>query len=182
MYHMPKTGYHAMAKEYVQDSITNQAIHPSTDTDEWLGHGVYFFQYISDARWWTTLNRFKGRETAILQAALTYTSDQLLDLDNPDERIKLERFYKTFTSKNAKSNNPVSFLGKKKLSREERWCLACNLFRSVNPNIGIIIYTFPRCKQEQKNQLSPFLLFPHTQRQICVSDDSIISDIQEVPT
>lgn len=164
-------GYHGLPREYVAGSISSQTIHESTKNNEWLGRGVYFFQYLDHAKWWITHERYKGRETAILQAQLTYSDEQLLDLDNPSERKSLDDFFRSVLSQPELLHDKLSLPDNPTM--KQKWCFACNFIRLLKPEIGIIIYTFPR-PQEKSN------LYPSNQRQICVSQNSIISDIKEV--
>ena len=60
------------------------------------------------------------------------------------------------------------------LDEKSRWCFACNLIRDLCPEIGIIVKTFPL-----KYSVSECIQFPCVQRQICVSDHSIITCIKE---
>ena len=54
----------------------------------------------------------------------------------------------------------------------KKWCFACNLIKSLDTRLGIITYTFPRGKKFQYSG------FSSNQRQACVSDHSIISEIK----
>lgn len=166
-------GYHGLPHEYVSESIAQQAIHPSTKDNEWLGHGVYFFKYISDAKWWLSHDRYIHRTTAILRALLTYTSEQLLDLDDPAERERLEFFYNNAVQRQAEAGESIKLLENPSL--HQKWCFVCNLIRAFQPKIGVIIYTFPAKDNASHNEL-----FPGNRCQICVSDQSIISEIKEV--
>ena len=167
-------GYHGTTKEYADRIINENCFLDSCKDNEWLGHGVYFFQYISHAKWWVSRRRFSGKETAIVQALLSFYDDQLLDLDDPDARKKLFDIYKVATVKMEDSDHPVRI--DYKWSQEQRWCFACNFIRRIDPSIGIIIYTF--LQPSHKENVT--LLYQDTQRQICVSDHSIISKISKV--
>ena len=161
-------GFHGLPREYVAISIEQQAIHQSTKDYEWLGHGVYFFKYIDDAKWWVSHKRYKDRETAILQATLTYSSSQLLDLDDPKEQ---ETITKVFLEAIQRADDSIKL--SETATTYQKWCFACNLIRTMQPQIGIIIFTFP-VEQKKEN-----VLFPKNRCQICVSDESIISNIRE---
>lgn len=168
-----KTGYHGLPREYVLDTISQQRMHESMKDNEWLGRGVYFFQYIAHAKWWISQKRYIGRETAILKASLTYTDKQLLNLDDPEEKRKLEVIFAEVISKRDKNDDPFFLI--EKPSKYQKWCFACNTIRKICPEIGIITYTFNF--DIDYGQPS---VFPGNQRQMCVSDQTIISDIQEV--
>ena len=61
------------------------------------------------------------------------------------------------------------------LSLQERMFTSCEIIRQLQPNIGIIMYTF---QANSKNK--PLSGYERNNKQICVSNHSIISDIKEV--
>ena len=168
-----KIGYHGLPREYVKKTLATQQMHESKKDNEWLGKGVYFFEYLAHAKWWVTHTRFEGRETAILQALLSYNENQLLDLDDPEESRKINRLFSEIVSKRDVIANPFFLI--EQPTDHQKCCFICNVVRKLNPEIGIIIYTFP-CDIDHNNSS----VFQSNQRQICVSDHSIISDIKEV--
>lgn len=133
---------------------------------------MYFFAYLAHAEWWVTHERYKNRKTAILQAQLTYTDEQLLDLDDPEEIRKINLIFQEAVSKR---DHREPFFMIENPKKEQKQCFACNLIRKICPEIGIIVHTFP--KDIDHNKIS---LYRGNERQMCVSKQSIISDIKEV--
>lgn len=165
-------GYHGTTLKRAKAILHDQKFLDSTKENEWLGKGVYFFEYDSHAKWWITTPRYEKVETRILQATLEYTDSQLIDLDDPSQMEMLDDIMREATGRlNEADINIKSNISKCTLSKQ--WCLACNLIKQLNPQKGIVIYTFPR------SYTYPYSCFPANQRQICVSDHSIIRDIKE---
>ncbi len=162
------TGYHGTTQGISQTILSEQRFKESTRSNDWLGTGAYFFAYKQHAEQWTTHGRYNGMSTAVLEADLEYTQDQLLDLDDPQRLADVEEVVKEAISLSTSSNNPTTAHLK---SEQEKWCFACNLFRSLYPKIGITIYTFPQ-------KVMPYSRLRINQRQICVSDPSIITGIR----
>ena len=119
------TGYHGTTRTNAEKILQEQRFINSTKANEWLGDGVYFFAYRSDAEWWVKANRYKNQKTEILKAELC----------------------------------------------DKKLCWGCNVMKKLFPEIGIIIYTF-----HKKNQYQ-YIPLRTNQRQICVSDHSIIKHI-----
>lgn len=171
------TGYHGTSREAADQILESKIFNNSSRKYEWLGNGVYFFKYYDHAKKWITHDRFISHKTAILQALLTYSDDQLLDLDDPSAHELFEQVVKEMLEKTDFLDKPYGFVnGRPKSDKElqHRRCIACNYFRQIFPEIGIIMYTFPMSKRHTSCNL-----YPYNQCQICVYDRSIISDIKE---
>lgn len=162
------TGYHGTTQSSSQTILAEQQFKESTRSNDWLGTGAYFFAYKEHAQQWTSHSRYNGIPTTILEADLEYTQEQLLDLDDPQRLADVEEVVKEAISLSTSSDNPTTAHLK---SEQETWCFACNLFRSLVPEIGITIYTFSR-------KVMPYSRLRINQRQICVSDPSIITGIR----
>lgn len=168
------SGYHGTTRVNADNIIAEQHFNESNRDNEWLGSGVYFFAYKWHAEWWTTHKRYSGKPTAVLVADLRYTDDQLLDLDDPYVLNSVNRIVNEAISIAKKTGLPlgnVDFRGKK---YDERGNFSCNLMREMNPKLGIIMYTFdPQCGRGISG-------YSQNQKQICVSDKTIIRDIRRI--
>lgn len=167
------TGYHGTTRTNAEKILQEQSFINSTKVNEWLGDGVYFFAYRSDAEWWVKANRYKNQKTEILKAELAYTKEQLLDLDNSQQLLDMEKFLQNYVQ--LQSQRPdISSEISSDISTEpwdKKLCWGCNVMKKLFPEIGIIIYTFHKKNQYQYTPLRT------NQRQICVSDHSIIKHI-----
>lgn len=165
-------GYHGTTQANAEKILQEQRFINSTKNNEWLGDGVYFFAYQNDAEWWIKANRFKNQKTEILKADLEYTDKQLLDLDDREQLDRVETILLYFIKENNfEFNNGVDLSSE---SWDKQICWACNLIKKISPEIGIIIYTFLGKKHYK------YLPVSATQRQICVSDHSIIRNISRI--
>lgn len=159
-----KSVYHGTSFEAAANIRKERRFRPSEEDDDWLGSGVYFFRYRGHARSWT-----KGRGD-VVTATLEYDDRELLDLDDPDQWELLNQeimgLMETMTSK-SKIRPGV------KNGKQIRWCMSCNLYRKLHPEIGVISYTFPR-----RNPPPGPSGFPSNARQICVSKQQLITAIE----
>lgn len=167
-------GYHGTTRVNADKIISEQHFNESSRDSDWLGMGVYFFAYKWHADWWITHPRYSGEEMAVLVADLQYTNEQHLDLDDPATLMAVNRIVAKAIEKAKEAGENignVDFSGKK---NDKRWCFACNLMRKINPQLGIITYTFhPGCRPGVSG-------YSQNQKQICVSDHSIIRDIKRI--
>lgn len=164
------TGYHGTLK--------NRAVHicmvgfnPSTKENEWLGHGVYFFEKFNYAKKWaiSEANRQNSEHQCpvVLIAEIHVPVQSFLDLDNVDVmqtfRNELKRLY-SLTFQGGQRGAP-QFNNKK-----EARCFFCNLYTKVHPEIKVLAFTFIRdiCYDEYG------FPYPYGQRQLCVIDNSCI--------
>lgn len=172
MYKVQTTGYHSTTCENAEKILSEQHFIESRKNNEWLGNGVYFFAYMADADWWRKQKRFDSKSTEILSADLEYTNIQLLDLDDTEQLEKMERIVKKFAKLDGNTYIRAANLSMKK--RAYQLCWACNLMKKIAPEIGILMYTFRR------KYMCKCSLFEANQKQICVSDQSIIKSIKKV--
>lgn len=167
-------GYHGTTRVNADNIIAEQHFNESNRDYEWLGTGVYFFAYRWHAEWWITHPRYNGKDTAILVADLQYTDDQHLDLDDPailESVNKIVREAISIAKKSGKHLGNVDFSGQK---YDRRWNFSCNLMREMNPKLGIITYTFdPGCRPGVSG-------YTQNQKQICVSEHTIIRNIRRI--
>jgi len=163
-------GYHGTKLTNANKILLEQRFIDSKRNIDWLGTGVYFFSYKNHADWWVRAPRYKGQETQILVADLEYTEEQLLDLDDPSQLQEMESIVKEIVHMDKSFTKSANI---SKAHMYEQYCWACNLIKSYVPEIGIIIYTFPQ------GRVCQYVGFKQNQRQICVSDHSIIGKIKK---
>ena len=164
-------GYHGTTQDNASSILAENLFRKSKRKNDWLGTGIYFFEHKAHAIWWTTHSRFNGKETAIIEVLLEFIDNQLLDLDDPAQLQELDNLVRLYFEK---ANHSEPTTKPNFASDAERWCFACNLIKQADPTIAIIRYTFPVGKRNYFSGFSP------TQRQICVSDDSVIKCIEKV--
>ena len=156
--------YHGTSAVNATRIRSEQRFIRSETEHEWLGHGIYFFAYRADAVQWIQIKHFRGGQVVIAQ--LEYDDAELLDLDDPTQLNAVNDELKQLFD--ATQDNITV---KQYQDRWKRWCWACNTYRDIYPEIGIIVYTF-----QKGGPLEPSL-FRTNQRQICVSKEHIITAI-----
>ena len=167
-------GYHGTTLKNVERIMDEQRFVDSSKDNEWLGKGVYFFAYLNHAKWWVSVGRLKNIEAGILRATLEYSEEQLLDLDDPAQLERVEEAIKELIRSANDSNDDIGQVDLEGLTEKQKWNFVCNAFRQICPEIGITIYTF------MANRRFETIGYQQTQRQICVSDHSIICGIERV--
>ncbi|HCW8851562.1 TPA: hypothetical protein OYK20_002598, partial [Staphylococcus aureus] len=81
-------GYHGTTKSAANLIIKNSTFNKSSKVNEWLGHGVYFYELIEKAQWWSK----NKNEPVIIEAPISVQEDKLVNLDKPSEEDKFGSF------------------------------------------------------------------------------------------
>ena len=167
-------GYHGTTDTAAASIISQNKFYTSHKSTEWLGAGTYFFAHKAYATRWAIQEASKpkhfGCSPAVVSAKLTYNEEQLLDLDDPEQRNQVNELIKEFISITASvENSPKADM--LRAEQWEKWCFGCNLYRRMRPGIAITSFTF--LVRDNPNG------FPDTQRQFCVSDPAIILNIKK---
>lgn len=167
------SGYHGTIQIRANAILKEKKFHPSSKDTEWLGRGIYFFPYVWHAKKWAEQESRRTHKTnrfaVVLKASLLYGNSQMCDLDDPDMLSRVNEFVAATIQK---SGITVNF---STLEKRKKWCLACNIYRKYHPEIAITSYTFiVNVKRDT------YIGLRETQRQLCVSDDTIIHDIQRL--
>lgn len=167
-------GYHGTTRAQALRMV-NERFFPNSDRkNEWLGKGIYFFAYKEHASWWISHSRYVGQETAIVVADLRYTKEQLLDLDDPAQLQILDDIVREAVEFSDRSKDST---GAEIKTKQQNWCFACNLIKQLCPEIGIIMYTF---RDSGKRSYYTYSRLTGNQKQICVSEHSIITNVKIV--
>lgn len=160
-------GYHGTTVEAAKDIVKTQEVWDSTENNEWLGKGAYFFAYPRHATLWIKHeNKLPGD---IVEAQLEFDEQQWLDLDDPAQMDKMNHDLVALYRKI--SPQITIMLPKDPKELWKVWCWACDTYRGLHKEVGIISYTFPQKK------FSPASGYHSNERQICVSDHSIIKSL-----
>lgn len=161
-----QTAYHGTSVAAAANIRKEQHFRNSEKDNEWLGSGVYFFRYKGHAQRWI---KNRGLEPGdVLTVTLEYDDRELLDLDDPDQLEAVNREMMPLINKMRLSGG---IKPGKRYGKWLHWCLVCNLYRKLHPEVGIIIYTFAQKKEPGASR------FPSNERQICVSRHKIITQI-----
>ena len=86
-------GYHGTTKSAANLIIKNSTFNKSSKVNEWLGHGVYFYELIEKAQWWSK----NKNEPVIIEAPISVQEDKLVNLDKPSEEDKFGSFIQSIS-------------------------------------------------------------------------------------
>ena len=79
-YHRTIVGYHGTRRPTAKALVDGAAFTASTNDDDWLGHGIYFWEYAPQQAWWWARRRYGG-EAAVVGAMIHL--GRCLDLLDP---------------------------------------------------------------------------------------------------
>lgn len=160
------TGYHGTSKNHGDQIVREQNIYPSTKKTEWLGNGIYFWAYHSDAVWWGKKESQKlqnaGYGPVVLFSTLAVEEERYLDLDDSAQYEKFCAEVDEFL----RSADGLSFK-----STFEARCYLSNYYAEVH-GIDLLAYTFS--KRNYSNSYFDQL----NRRQYCVKNKEIIQSIE----
>ena len=86
-----RTGYHGTDITCGDTILSSNKFLVSRDDEEWLGDGVYFFQYPADAKWWCSSIKILT-DYYVLVAPLESDLNYVFDLDNPEDIIHFQEY------------------------------------------------------------------------------------------
>ena len=163
-------GYHGTSESSANLILQQNCFHPSETSHEWLGKGVYFFEDRNHAIGWANIRskREHSGNAVVIAADISCNEGEIFDLDMPQNVIELENFYKQ-SLKFFKEGAPQF-----KNVHEVR-CFWSDYYKETHPNIKVMAYTFESTEHV-------FAGFAIKQRQLCVKDHSVISNIRKVYT
>lgn len=164
------TGYHGTSQSCASSILTDKHFRESASKREWLGAGVYFFEDRNHAIGWANIRSQKrGEEYAVVIAAdIQYRRDEMFDLDIPENIALIDRC----VSQELRSGRFVNGSPQFK-SDDELRCFSVNFYRAMHPEIKVVAYTFDSTQRVTAG-------FHIKQRQLCVNDQSIISNIRSI--
>lgn len=87
-YHRTIIGYHGTHRRAAQRLVDGESFSPSNNRDDWLGHGIYFWEYGPQQAWWWAKRRY-GDDAAVVGAMIQL--GLCLDLLDPANAEKLRR-------------------------------------------------------------------------------------------
>lgn len=79
-YNRTVVGYHGTTRDAADTMVNGSPIAPSTNDDDWLGHGVYFWEHAPKQAWWWAQRRY-GKRAAVVGAMIRL--GRCLDLLDP---------------------------------------------------------------------------------------------------
>jgi hypothetical protein len=89
-YHRIIVGYHGTSRTVADRIVREQRFVPSKNKHDWLGHGVYFWEYAPKQAWWWAQRRY-GVDAAVVASMLRLGN--CLDLLDPENSAQLKKFH-----------------------------------------------------------------------------------------
>jgi hypothetical protein len=122
-YHRTIIGYHGTDAGSADRLVTGAPFHRSDSDDEWLGHGIYFWEYAPKQAWWwaETFKRFE--HPAVIGAVIRLGN--CLDILDPKNVDILKEFHASMISDLQQKGSEVPRNG-----RQHRY-LDCAVFNHV---------------------------------------------------
>lgn len=156
--------YHGTSLSAAESIWKEQHFNESTSDTEWLGCGVYFFAYKESAELWINRQYRRLYPGRVITVQLEYNDEDMLDLDDPAQLANLNSELKRVQDRMEKVlSAPI-------VDYYKRWCLGCNWYTKLHPEIGIISYTFHRSADKVSG-------FQSNEKQLCVKNHEIITCI-----
>jgi hypothetical protein len=79
-------GYHGTRRDTAARLVDGAPFDASTNDDDWLGHGIYFWEYAPQQAWWWARRRYGVQDAAVIGAVIRL--GRCLDLLDPrNERL-----------------------------------------------------------------------------------------------
>jgi hypothetical protein len=120
-YHRTIVAYHGTTVSEADRLVDGQAFKPSSKPTEWLGHGVYFWEYAPKQAWWWAREVRKHSEPAVVGAMIRLGN--CLDLLDPENVRILRRAYDDIVPQWMEAKKPVP---RNVLSRKGMDCAILN--------------------------------------------------------
>lgn len=137
-----KTAYHTTAKDRAESILKNKFFYESTQTNEWLGSGIYFWDDIDDAKWWRSNVKGVPRDkTVMIEVYLKCKYSEYRDLNIKENMKEFEAICEEVI------NNKFFRLGT--LSEVELRNFYCNYYKR-KLGIKLLEYNFRRDKEFNK--------------------------------
>ena len=68
-YHRTVIAFHGTNRDTARQLVAGKAFDASTNDDDWLGHGIYFWEYAPQQAWWWAQRRY-GEDAAVVGAII----------------------------------------------------------------------------------------------------------------
>ncbi len=89
-YNRTIVGYHRTSKTRAEQIVRNQSFNPSKDRDDWLGHGMYFWEHAPTQAWWWAKRKHKA-DAAVVASMIRLGN--CLDMLDPENGKLLREFH-----------------------------------------------------------------------------------------
>lgn len=164
-------GFHSTSEHSANNIIEDIFKINTKRKNEWLGYGIYFFKYKSDAQSWGKNTYYCNPNPVIIECEFEIEEDKFLDLDDPEKKNTYEEYFNEILSVLTTNNKSLVFRDK-----EEAMCFGLNLYKKEY-SIDAIQYTFKNSRTKKamgykSNEMS----YTYNEVQFCITrNDCIIN-------
>ncbi|QPT00137.1 hypothetical protein I6G41_03495 [Staphylococcus equorum] len=152
-------GYHGTTQKAANLIMENSSFNKSSKKNEWLGHGVYFYDLFEKAQWWCE----NKNEPVIIETPISVQENKLVNLDKPSEEDKFGEFIRFMERQEGfvfDSNETI------------RRCQMMTVYMQY-VEAQVIIGTLLSTNKKYKNEFKR-IGYARTEKQICVHDTACI--------
>lgn len=103
-YHRTVIAYHGTRMSTARSLVAGREFEASTNDDDWLGHGIYFWEYAPQQAWWWARQRY-GADAAVVGAIIRL--GQCFDLFDPANAELLAEAYASLCRTLREINQPI---------------------------------------------------------------------------
>ncbi|UXR71071.1 hypothetical protein [Staphylococcus sp. IVB6240] len=153
-------GYHGTSREAANLITQNKCFKKSKKEDEWLGHGVYFYELIEKAKWWSE----KKKDPVVIETPITVSEEKFINFDLPSAEDELGNFIIEIQKDDAFLFSDYEM---------ERRCQTFNMYAGTM-GAQVAKATFQSTNKLHKKQFKK-IGYIRTEVQICVYDTDCIS-------
>lgn len=164
-------GFHATSKINADNIIEDGFIINKERKNDWLGHGIYLFQYKADARTWAENTYYTKTDPSIIKCCFEIEKEKYLDLDNPERLGEYYKYYEDLLDCLSKENQELNFKNSK-----EAMCWGLNIYKE-DKKIDAIKFTFENTRTAKaKGYTQAIKGYTYKEIQICISKNDLILD------
>ncbi|MGB5822456.1 MAG: hypothetical protein WBH44_00135 [Proteocatella sp.] len=162
-------GYHATNINSVK-SILDFGFNINKKRDnEWLGHGIYFFKYRTDALTWAKNTHYCKGNPTIIKCKLECDEKSFLDLDDPSRLNHVNEFSEEISNLLSEDGETLSFK-----DDHEKVCAILNIYKQYY-GIRLISYTFKNNRTRNANGYKViFKDYGYNEAQVCATDNDLV--------
>jgi hypothetical protein len=173
--------YHGTTDEALESILTQRRFKQSEGIKHYLGKGLYFYDDFNHARVWAVMKakRF-GSQPAVIQCLIDVPEEYCLDLDH---RAEQDFFFK-------ERNKYIRRIRQKRLEvkayTDSNFCDFIAKRLSIKLISKTFVYVHPKERQIRyvfsNEKIDPFDVtrIYRTEKQYCIKDQGIITDIREI--
>jgi hypothetical protein len=161
-YHRTIIGFHGTTSAIAERLVDGEAFKPSANDDDWLGTGVYFWEYAPRQAWWWA-RRFKRHRTPAVVGAMIRLG-RCFDLLDPENVRLLRAFHRGMIEEWTRKGLAIPQNGNQHKNLD---CAVVNSYSSLDPSLDAIRGVYVPT-QSKKRAWYRSWIYEETHIQVCV--------------